>query len=166
MDKNEYKRRLEEFAVVKEKKPAKSPTHNRLAKEVVIEVDPETGEEIEVEREITENPTLGFEVKIKDRIALCELGCGEVVTNQIIEKRLHDYPEKHWRTRCKNCDCYESPDGVGFIKGGTSAHSAWIRYLKHPEAFKDNPNPKFEPVKGQVLIEEVATKEGVIRRYE
>lgn len=113
MDKNELKQRIQEVAIIKEKKPTKSPTHNRLAKEVVIEVD-DDGEEYEVEREITENPTLGFElVALKDQHRVCELGCGNIVSNQKIEKRLTHYPEPHWRTRCVNCTRYISPlDGT------------------------------------------------------
>ena len=67
--------------------------------------------------EIKENPTLGFDlVKLKDKHSICQLGCGEVVTNQVIERRLATTPKKHWRTRCKNCDRYVGPDGQTFIK--------------------------------------------------
>jgi len=148
MDRNEYRKRLEEFAIVKDRKPAKSPTHNRLAKETVIEIDELTGEEIEVEREITENPTLGFEVILKDRIAACELGCGDVVTNQVIERKLYLFPERHWRTRCTNCDHCVSPDGVGFIKNGSGIQSSFVAWFRKQNA------------------KEIITNEGIIRKYE
>jgi len=130
MDKNQFRSRIEELAVIRDRKPAKTPSHNRLAKETIIDVD-EEGNEIELEREITENDTLGFDlIKIKDRVAICELGCGELVLNQVIETKLVEYPKKHWRTRCKNCDCYVSPDKMGFIRGGPSIQSAFLRYFK------------------------------------
>lgn len=165
MDKNEYKKRLEELAVIKERKPAKSAQHNRFAKEIITEIDEETGEEYEIEVEIKDNPTLGFDlVKIKDRIALCELGCGEVVSNQIVEKRYCEFPVKHWRTKCKNCDCFVSPDGRGFIKGGAQIQNAYNRFfkgIKEPETQQE-----IIPYHNdQIPIEEITTNTGVIRRY-
>lgn len=137
MDKNEYRRRLEEVAVIKEKKPVKTAEQPRWAKEIVIEIDEETGEEIEVEREVTENPTLGIEiVKIKDSVKLCELGCGDVVTNQLIEKKLHLFPKKHWRETCKNCNLTPHPAGIGFIKGGAQVQNEYRRYY----LAQDNPD--------------------------
>ncbi len=131
MDKNEFRRRLEQLAELRDRRPAKSPTHNRLVKETVTEIDELTGEEIEVEREITVNDTLGFDlVKIRDRVAVCELGCGDLVANQVIETKLVEYPKRHWRTRCKNCDCFVSPDGQGFIRGGTHIQGAFVQYFK------------------------------------
>ena len=147
MDKNEFRQRLEELAVIKDRKPTKTPSHNRLAKEVVTEIDEETGEEIEVEREITENSTLGFElVKLKDRTAMCELGCGDIVTNQVVESRLCDYPKPHWRTRCSSCGCFVSPDGLGFIEGGHAVQAAYQKYFRQ--------------------VQETVTNDKIIRKYE
>jgi hypothetical protein len=149
MDKFKFRQRLEELAEIRDRKPGKSPTHNRLARETVTEIDELTGEEIEVEREVTENPTLGFDlVKVKDRAAVCELGCGDIVTNQLIERKLATYPHKHWRTRCATCDHYVSPDGLGFIRGGHSIQQAYIVYFRNKTAI------------------ETATNQAVIRRYE
>jgi hypothetical protein len=130
MDKQLFKELLEQVAVIKELKPTKSPTHNRFATEIVIEVD-EDGEEYEVEREITENPTLGFELtKLKEVNRLCELGCGEVIANQHIAHQLHQKPERHWRTKCVTCGCWVSPDGGGFIESGTMISAAYIHHFK------------------------------------
>lgn len=130
MDKNEFRRRLEEVAVIKEKKPVRTPQHHRWAKEVVIEIDELTGEEIEVEREINDNPTLGVEVvKIKDITKLCELGCGDIVTNQVVERRLCESPVPHWRVRCRACGCYVSPDGQGFIENSQAVNNAFVKHF-------------------------------------
>jgi hypothetical protein len=109
MDKEEFKQRVAQVAIIKELKPVKTGEHNRLAKEIVIEVD-EFGEEYEVEREITENPTLGFAlVSLKPVDRPCEWSCGKIVTDQRIETRLVTTPHVHYRTRCVNCSMYQSP---------------------------------------------------------
>jgi len=129
MDKQEYRKRIEELALIKDRKPTKSPTHNRLAKEIVIELD-EDGNEIEVEREVTENATLGFDlVGIKPILRACELGCGDIVANQRIERRFNRMPEPHWRTKCVNCSCYVSPDGEGFIEQPSMVAAAYLKYF-------------------------------------
>lgn len=115
MDKEEFKRRVAEVAVIKDVKPHKSPEHNRFARETVIEVD-EDGEEYLVEREITENPTLGFvivELKPVDRP--CVWSCGRIVTDQKIESRLAFTPHPHYRARCTNCSMYISPKDGTFV---------------------------------------------------
>ena len=115
MDKEEFKRRVAEVAVIKELKPAKTGAHNRFATEIVIEVD-EDGEEYEVEREITENPTLGFAlVSLKPVDRPCAWSCGKIVTDQVLEARVVTTPHKHIRTRCANCSMYKSPLDGKFV---------------------------------------------------
>lgn len=109
MNKDEFKQRVSEVAVIKDIKPAKSGAHNRFTTEIVIEVD-EFGEEFEVEREITDNPTLGFAlVSLKPVDRPCEWSCGRIVTDQRLESRLAYTPFPHYRTRCTNCSLYKSP---------------------------------------------------------
>ena len=121
MDKDELKRRVAEVAVIKDIKPAKSGAHNRFTTEIVVEVD-EFGEEYEVEREITDNPTLGFAlVSLKPVTRPCELSCGKIVTDQVIESRLAYTPFPHYRTRCKNCTRFLSPNGK-FVTGNEILH--------------------------------------------
>lgn len=126
MDKQKFKDFLQEVAVIKELKP--STTGVRLDENSGGEV--RYGNEwIEVGRH--ENPTLGFKfVKTKDKMKACELGCGDVVANQVIESKICVTPKPHWRTRCVNCDCFVSPDGKGFIKGGIQIQNAYTRYFR------------------------------------
>lgn len=147
MDQKLFRQRLEQLAVIRDKKPVKTASHNRLAKETIVEID-EDGNEVEIEVEIKENPTLGIEiVKIRDRTEVCDLGCGKIVTNQIVESRLVTFPERHWRTRCKNCECFVSPDGMSFIEGGHMVQDAFMKYFR------------------QLRSEEIITSEGIIRKY-
>jgi hypothetical protein len=133
MDNNKLKEWIKTVAEIRDIKPAKSPTHNRLPVQIITEVD-EFGEEHTTVREVTENKTLGFTlVKLKDTHRLCEMGCGDIVTNQVIERRLCLNPESHWRTRCANCGVYASPDGQGFIEGGHAVAAAFMRYFNNRE---------------------------------
>jgi len=117
---------LETVAEIQPKKPAKSPEHRLDAthtNDVVID-----GEWVTINQK--NNPSLGVKIiKLKDRHAVCELGCGDIVTNQVIESRICFHPESHWRTRCMNCGCYPTPDGKGFVQGSNgiaAAYRAWL----------------------------------------
>jgi hypothetical protein len=126
MDPKQLRQHIEAVAIIKDKKPTGSPSI-RPAKEIVIEID-EDGDEVEVEVVVQSNPTLGYEfVKLKPIKKDCELGCGQVVDNQIIEKRLAFTPQKHWRTKCKTCGYFVHPTGLGFVE---TAHQIQAEYFK------------------------------------
>lgn len=128
MDDKELRKRISEVAIIKDK----SINLNNAAskKHIAHEID-DFGNEIEI-IETKENPTLGFEiVKLKENFKLCDLGCGDIIPNQIIEKRLCFTPESHWRTRCQTCGCYLSPDGVGFIDDGHLIAAAYMKYYNN-----------------------------------
>lgn len=127
MDKQEFKRQLEQVAEIKVPKPKTSPG---IRLDETHQNDVRVGDEwILVNKE--QNDTLPFEfIKAKDRIASCELGCGDIVTNQVIEKRYCQSPVGHWRTRCGNCQCFVSPDGLGFIEGGHAVQAAYIKFFR------------------------------------
>lgn len=127
MEKKEFKEWLETVAEIKELKPVKDPN---------IRVNEDTEDLVRhgdewVEVTAKENPTLGFKfIKVKDKNALCELGCGQIVTNQIVEKKMLTHPKKHWRTRCASCGDHVSPDGKGFITGGANIQNAYVKHFK------------------------------------
>lgn len=70
-------------------------------------------------------------IKLKPQIKNCALGCGKVVKNQIIEKRLCEHPVTHWRTRCSHCSSYVSPDGESFIKGGYLVQTEFLKHFSN-----------------------------------
>lgn len=126
MDKKEFREFIESVAEVKDVKPATSSS---------IRLDEDSGGTVRyqdqwVEIGKDENPTLGFKfVKLKPNFKSCELGCGDIVENQVIERKLHIFPVKHWRTRCKTCNHTVSPDGKGFIEHNTAVHNAFIKWF-------------------------------------
>lgn len=71
------------------------------------------------------NITIPKKIKaIKHEPKLCELGCGQMVIDQKIEKRYSDYPIKHWKTKCSNCQYYLHPEG--HLVRGTNEITAYF----------------------------------------
>jgi hypothetical protein len=125
--KTEVKEFIEKHAEIKLLKPVSDPN---------IRVDPDNEETVIYNGElirlsVDENPTLGFKfIKLKEKFDICKMGCGEVVANQIIERRLAFTPKKHWRIRCATCNKYQGPDGQSIISSSSGAQQAYIRYFK------------------------------------
>ena len=66
------------------------------------------------------NPTLGVRLTaVKKQTKLCEMGCGEMVTGQLIEHKKHISPEPHWRTKCTNCKKVRHPNGQELLDGSS-----------------------------------------------
>lgn len=130
MDPNDFKQRLEELAVIKDTKPTGKP---KMIKEVHLDEDGE--EYIVMVPEEQYNPTMPFKLeKVKTRTEACAMGCGKIVDNQVIEKRLALTPQRHWRTRCQSCGYYLHPTGEGFIEGGHLVAQEYIKFFrKDPE---------------------------------
>ena len=60
--------------------------------------------------------TLDIEIKkLKAKYAECELGCGELVKNQVIESYRMTFPVDHMRIRCVNCKMCKHPNGKDLI---------------------------------------------------
>jgi hypothetical protein len=145
MDKQTLINLIKEVAEVKELKPVTSPT---MRLDDSHQNDVRVGDEwVHINKDA--NPTLGIKiVKLKPVHRLCELGCGDIVPNQLIEKRLCHTPETHWRTRCDTCGCFVSPDGQGFIEGGHQIQAAYMRYFR-----------------GERLLETKVTEDCEIKEY-
>jgi hypothetical protein len=127
MDKNELKQRIEQVAVIKDLSPKKDPTIrlNDGVDECVRAGD----DWVEINSKY--NPTLGFEfIKLKEQHRLCELNCGDIVSNQVIEKRLCTSPETHWRTRCANCKRYVSPEDGTMVTQHEIQSITWRYYYR------------------------------------
>lgn len=142
MDKKQIKEFIKQVAIIEEQKPKKDPN---------IRLDDDAEDLVRIGNEWVEvtaksNPTLGFKfIKLKETHKVCELGCGDIVTNQVIEKRLCLTPEKHWRTKCNNCGCFVSPDGESFIEGGHQIQAAYIRHFNALRGIVEKVKPKLIP---------------------
>lgn len=131
MDKKQFRDFLESVAEIKELKPVSTP--NIRLDENCEDIVRMGDQWVEINAKV--NPTLGIKfLKLKPIYRVCELGCGDIVENQIIEKKLHAYPEPHWRTSCKNCNHTLAPDGNGFIKGSVNAQNVFFKWLSKAKA--------------------------------
>jgi hypothetical protein len=91
-------------------------------------IDEITPDFVQNGRNLTMMPRI---VKLKSQPKICELGCGQEVVNQRIERTLHDWPQPHWRTKCTNCQHYLHPSGKGLIKGVNQYHTYFAK--KNPK---------------------------------
>lgn len=125
MDKKKFDEFLEQVAEIRVNKPARNSGQrlNEEVTEVIID-----GKLVVIDQQ--SNPTLGFDlVKLKDNNKLCEMGCGKIVSNQVIERRFCYTPSRHWRTRCHNCGKYVHPDGESLIENGVEAAAVFNQHL-------------------------------------
>jgi hypothetical protein len=127
MKNQDIKQFIESVAIIDKKKKWAKPKRvkqiieNEFGEEEIIEV---------IETSADENKTLPMEItKLKPVNRLCDLGCGEIVTDQIVERRLVLTPEKHWRTHCRNCSAFVHPDGITLIKGAHRIQSIFYAYF-------------------------------------
>jgi hypothetical protein len=107
------------------------------------------------------NPSLpGLKwMSLKPVERLCQLGCGDSVIDQRIERRLAFTPTRHWKTRCANCQKYVHPDGGSLVDGSQAAQKIYQTWLAG-----ENPNP------GRQVIEhsdhtEIITNTSIIKQF-
>jgi hypothetical protein len=125
MKNKDIKQFVESVAEIKELKPVIDG--NFSEDETVVFYN---GEWIQLDKNV--NPTLGYKfIKLKDRTKLCELNCGDIVNNQVIEKRVVITPEPHWITYCKTCQHYLHPNGKDFVKGSYAIQTIYMAYFNN-----------------------------------
>jgi hypothetical protein len=161
MEQNKLKAFIDEVAVIKK------PHKNVKPKKVIKVIENEFGEEETiVEFETDSNPTLPFELShLKPIEKLCQMGCGDMVKDQVIEKRLALTPQRHWRTRCASCQAYLHPDGKTIVHGSHEIQRIYLAMfngLSYPEL--QPVTYKLDPASGQEY-EEIVTNNSVIRKY-
>lgn len=112
MDKKQIQEFVESVAEVEYLRPKTDPSI-RLDETDINEIVYD-GNLIEINKK--SNPTLGYKlVKFKDVFRACELGCGDIVSNQRIEYKVQHPEDGCWRIRCVNCSRTVNPEG-GFLE--------------------------------------------------
>jgi hypothetical protein len=130
--KKEFYAWLSTVAEIEQPVPKKDPN--------IKQYDTDEYFEIEIDDEVVilnnrSNPTLQPKIKrLKPKTKMCELGCGELIADQVIEKRFCFSPERHWRTRCQNCGKYVNPSGGELVDGG---HRIAVVYSKYFNSLRD-----------------------------
>jgi hypothetical protein len=133
MNKELFLSRLNQVAVLQKIKPKTNPPMSKRVAKPIVEQDTDSDEDQEEPLELfgpDDNPTLGYElVKLKEVLRACDLGCGDSVSGQVVEKRFCTGPEPHWRTRCRTCGYYVSPDGKYFVDGAHAIAAEYVKYF-------------------------------------
>jgi len=136
MDAKKLKEFVEEVAVIIDGNrvgpngKSLSASKVKIKKTVKI-IENEFGEEEEVvEIETDFNETLPWHLKeLKPVYKNCELNCGKIVANQIIDKKLYQTPVPHWRTICRRCQKAISPDGAELISGNANIQNTFSKHF-------------------------------------
>jgi len=124
MNKNKFRKKLEEYAEVIDLKPSLLPGQ-RSDEFTEVVIDHET-----IELGAKFNPTLGIVVKFKDRLALCNLGCGQTIINQVINSAWYAKPYPHWRQKCSVCKKLLHPSGKGLIASSKQAYNSYLDWFE------------------------------------
>lgn len=128
MDRKQFQEQIEQLAQVEPVKPKLVTNIKQSADDPPSEV--KFGDEfITVSR--FDNPTLGLKLKqLKTKPRICELGCGNLVKNQVIERRVYTEPELHWRTKCTNCKKTLGPTGE-LIHDNKQVYPIFLSYFRN-----------------------------------
>ena len=126
MDQNTFRSLVEQVAQIRDGAGKNSGGRPVQPRRVVVTETDEFGEEYQVERiEDGVNPTLPFQIhKLKPVHALCTIGCGKIVQDQVVHKKLHPNPQPHWRTHCVKCQIWLGPQNQ-LLRGSIAAHHAF-----------------------------------------
>jgi hypothetical protein len=136
MDPELFKKRLEEFAELKQAKVPRAAGRAEATQEP--EIIERGGKSFAIH--LKDNPTLNWEIKkLKPHIAVCE-SCHDVATDRRIEHKLNETPYKHWRSRCTACEMYKHPVTGKFCLTGNEFRT----HLCTAEASKSLLRPVFK----------------------
>ena len=124
MDKDLFLKQLEQFAVIKPVRVAKSGNLReadepneifRNGKTFVIDKD--------------NNSTLNWTIKeVKQNYRPCE-DCGKQVVNRRIWRRVFYTPDRHWRTTCSGCNLTQHPETKEYVVANSSVTTVFCEWL-------------------------------------
>lgn len=139
MDPELFKKKLEQFAELKQIRPPKSAAVREKDEPSVIF---RNSEEFLVDAD--NNPTLNWAVKkLKPHVAVCE-DCCSVVENRVIEIKSYESPNPHWRRHCKPCGLVQNPYTKEFdltIQRSSHAYACFVKGMPQPY-LEDEPEKK------------------------
>jgi hypothetical protein len=144
MDPELFKKKLEQFAELKQVKTPRSPSVRENDEPEVIY---RSGTEFAVE--LDNNPTLNWEIKkMKPHVSVCE-DCHKVVENRVVEIKMHQMPQPHWRKNCKNCMKTQNPYTGQFDLSSTKSFhvmNCWMKGMPEPTSHNTENCSDLRPV--------------------
>lgn len=125
MEPNEFKRRLEELAEIQPRREPRSAGRREVDEPTEIF---RNGSSTEIDLE--NNHTLTLVIKqLRNSRQICE-DCDRFVERRTINYKLLDYPQKHWRASCKNCQKTLNPRNGNFDLSCVKAGAAYADFFK------------------------------------
>jgi hypothetical protein len=124
MEQEQFIKILEQYEELTVKRVAGAPNRREST-------EPETiyrnGYEFEVSK--GNNPTHQLEIKqLKHQPRVCE-DCRLVVENRVVSKRVHQYPQRHWRESCEPCHKTLNPETGQFDIDTDKSQSVFTSYF-------------------------------------
>lgn len=130
MDPELFRKKLEQFAELKQ---IKVPKSGNLRESDEPEIISRGGVDFTID--VDNNPTVGWGIKkLKPHIALCE-SCREVVENRVVETKKYESPNLHWRSHCKPCGRVQNPYTKQFdltVKQSFHSYASFQKGLPQP----------------------------------
>jgi len=126
MDNEQFVKRLKELAQVKQVKTPANPA-------IRMPDEPEpifrNGEEFVITKD--HNPTLTYEiVKLNPIIKDCE-DCGkQSVADRTVNRKLYDWPQRHWRLSCSDCRMHQNPETGLFSIPNSTVNAFFQGYFR------------------------------------
>jgi hypothetical protein len=135
MDPELFKKRLEQFAELKQMKVPRAASRAESTEPEIIERGGKT-----FAIELHDNPTIGWGIKkLKPHVAVCE-SCHDVATDRRVEYKLNQSPKPHWNVRCTACELCQDPATGLFTMSGSELRT----YQYTAEANKSHLKPVFK----------------------
>lgn len=146
MDPELFRKKLEEFAELKQ---AKVPRAAGRAEATEPEIIERGGQTFAIH--LKDNPTIGWEIKkLKPHVAVCE-DCHDVVEDRLVEIKRYQFPQEYWRKNCKTCSMSQNPYTGKFDIESRKVfyiNNCFLKGLPEPQGYNDTDekNPDLRPV--------------------
>jgi len=142
MDPDLFKKKLEEFAELKQIKVPRSAAVREVTEPAEIY---RNGREFVVDAD--NNQTLGWVIKkMKPVTAVCE-DCELVVSDRVVDIKVYENPKQHRRKNCKACGLVQNPFTGKYTVANKESHSTYAAWVNNkPEPIRENTEEVKQPV--------------------
>lgn len=124
MEHNKFIQQLSEFAEIT---AIKIPAGPKIRQPKESQAVYRQGQEIAIDPKA--NPTQGVKIKrVKHQPKACE-DCHLIVENRVVQKKIYEYPLRHWRENCSTCSKTRHPETGLFDIDTERSQSYFIAYL-------------------------------------
>lgn len=134
MEQEEFLRRLQEYAKIKQNYVPRTGAIREASEPCLIDRHGQT-----VEISLENNPTMSWVIdKIQIEPQECS-DCGRELTNsRKITRQVYIKPKPHWRESCQNCSLTRDPETGCFTLKGVHIHNRFVEFFKNKSNLNNN----------------------------